>query len=317
MSLLTQFLKPKYKPGWLGLTTSPGEVRLAAVERPEEGKPRVVAAHLHNGPLFDGAALEAAVRNAGMDGYRATVLLEPGEYQMPIIDSPKVPKEEKAAAVRWGIKGTLDFPVEEATVDVVEIPTEQYMPGRQPSLYAVVARNEVIRRYAALQDKPGLPLQAIDIPELAQRNLAALAEEPEAGLAVLSHDHNGCLITFTFNGELYLYRRIEIPFPDESSMDAERVKQIHHRITLDLQRSLDYFDRQLHFIPLKHLLIAPLPGPSSLGDELAANLRLSVGTLDLGSLIDLSAAPLLENPVMQAKFLLSLGAALRQEEEQS
>ncbi len=316
MSLLIRFFQPKYKAGWLGVATRPGEVCFAAVERPAEGLPHVVSCRLHAGGLSDAAALDEAVRDAGLEGYRSTVLLEPGEYQMLIADSPRVSRAEKAAAVRWSIKGMLDFPVEDATVDVIEIPTEQYMPGRQPSVYAVVARNDVIRRYAALQEKPGLPLEAIDIPELAQRNLSALAEEPGAGLAMLSHDQHGCLITFTFNGELYLYRRIEIPFPD-SGADEAKISQIYQRITLDLQRSLDYIERQLHFIPLNRLLIAPLPGPSGLADYLADNLRLSVASFDLASVLDLSAVPMLADPATQAKCLLALGAALRQEETAS
>lgn len=315
MSWLAKFIKPKYKPGWLGVYAVGDEVYMAAVDFvPGNDKPRVVGCHHFRGSLFDGAAIDAAARTAGLDGYRTNVLLAPGEYQMPILDSPKVPKEEKAAAVRWSVKGSLDFSVDEATIDAIEIPTEQYVPSRQASLYAVVAHHDIIHRYAALQKEPGLPLHAIDIPELAQRNIAALAEDADTGLVLLTHDASGCLVTFTFKGELYLFRRIEIPFPDPATTDASRIEDIHHRITLDLQRALDYFDRQMHFIPLQRLLLAPFPGASTLPAALADNLRLSIVPISLVDLFDLSQVPELAEPEQQAKYLPALGAALRQEE---
>lgn len=318
MSLLSKFIKPKFKPGWLGMYAVDGEVHMAVVERvPGSDKPKVIGCHSYRGSMFDDAALAAEVRAAGFDGYRANVLLAPGEYQMSVLDSPKVPKEEKAAAVRWNIKGSLDYSVDEATIDAVEIPTETYIPSRQASLYAVVAHNDVIRRYAALQEVEGFSLQAIDIPELAQRNVAALAEDSETGLVLLTHDATGCLATFTFKGELYLFRRIEIPFPDPATTDEGRITDIHHRITLDLQRAMDYFDRQMHFIPLQRLLVAPQPGTSSLDRDLADNLRLSILPMSLADLFDISAVPVLGTLSEQAKYLPALGAALRQEESSS
>lgn len=315
MSLLAKFIKPKFKPGWLGVYAVGGEVHMAAVERVQgNGKPKVIGCHSFRGSIFDVPMLETEVRAAGLEGYRVSVLLAPGEYQTPILDSPKVPREEKAAAVRWNIKGSLDYSVDEATIDAIEIPTENYVPGRQSSLYAIVANNEVIRRYAALQEAENFSLQAIDIPELAQRNVAALAEDADNGVVLLTHDAVGCLATFTFKGELYLIRRVDIPFPDPESTDEGRITDIHHRVTLDLQRALDYFDRQMHFIPLQRLLVAPQPGPSTLGKDLADNLRLSIVPLSLADVFDISAVPALGNERAQAKYLPALGAALRQEE---
>lgn len=309
---LKQYFKPKFKPGWLGICAVNGEVIMSVVERPSgDGKPKVIGCSSYRGSLFDAAALADAIRKAGFDGYPVTFLLAPGEYQMQVLDSPKVPKEEKAGAIRWNIKGTLDFPVDDATIDIVEIPTEQYVPSRQAQLYAVIANNEVIRRYAALQEDPGIALQAIDVPELAQRNIAVLAEDGEHGLALVTHDANGCVATFTFKHELYLFRRIDIPFPDTASTDEGRIVDIHHRITLDLQRALDYFDRQMHFIPLQRLMVAPFPSASTLDQALADNLRLNIQSLPFGELVDIGAVPELATESGQAKYLLSIGAALR------
>src|SRR5205807_9411155 len=56
----------------------------------------------------------------------------------------------------------------------------------------------------------GVRLAAIDVAEIAQRNLAACYEQPERGLAFLSFDDRGGLLTFTRNGELHALRHLDV-----------------------------------------------------------------------------------------------------------
>jgi len=83
---------------------------------------------------------------------------------------------------------------------------------------------------------------------------------------------------------------------------------------LELQRSLDHFEHQFHFISLAKVLVAPLPAETGLAGHLAANLAIGVETPDLGSVLDLEAVPSVRQPAMQAQYLRLLGVALRDEE---
>ena len=88
--------------------------------------------------------------------------------------------------------------------------------------------------------------------------------------------------------------------------------QYYDKITLELQRSFDHFDRQFHFINVIKLVLAPT-GADGLHGYLADNLYMPVEVLDLASVFDFGDVPHLQQAGSQARFFLTLGAALRQE----
>jgi MSHA biogenesis protein MshI len=88
---------------------------------------------------------------------------------------------------------------------------------------------------------------------------------------------------------------------------------LFERIALDVQRSLDNFDRLYSAIPLAHLLVAPIPGVDGFLSYLRANLTIPVVPLELSGALDLGATPALLDPLRQFQCLRAIGAALRDE----
>lgn len=308
------FAKAKKHEGWLATSFSSEGVCAAVVKRRADDKPLVQAAVMYPGrkPLA-AATLEKMNRDMHAQSYRNTTLLGAGEYQILTLDAPNVPPEELKTAVRWRLKDMLDFPAADATVDVIDIPADKNGPGRSQSLFAVAARNNAVAQRQALYGECKITLSVIDIPEMAQRNIAGLMETQGRGLAMLSFDGEGGLLTVTFDGELYLARRIDVSVAQlADTSDAQR-QQYYDKITLELQRSFDYFDRQFHFISVARLVLAP-GGSDGLHAYLADNLYMPVEALDLTALFDFSKVPDLLSAAGQARFFLALGAALRQEE---
>ena len=308
------FAKAKKHEGWLATSFSAEGVCAAVVKRRADDKPLVQAAVMYPGrkPLA-AATLEKMNRDMHAQSYRNTTLLGAGEYQILTLDAPNVPPEELKTAVRWRLKDMLDFPAADATVDVIDIPADKNGPGRSQSLFAVAARNNAVAQRQALYGECKITLSVIDIPEMAQRNIAGLMETQGRGLAMLSFDGEGGLLTVTFDGELYLARRIDVSVVQlADTSDAQR-QQYYDKITLELQRSFDYFDRQFHFISVARLVLAP-GGSDGLHAYLADNLYMPVEALDLTALFDFSKVPDLLSVAGQARFFLALGAALRQEE---
>ena len=156
-----------------------------------------------------------------------------------------------------------------------------------------------------------VPLDAIDIPELALRNVSALLEEPNRGLALLSVTDSGALLTITRSGELYLVRRTEISSTQLAGTDADSRERLLERLMLEVQRTLDNFDRQFGFISVSALVVAISPMVDGLLAYLAENLFLPVRPLSLQEVMDCSAIPELSNPERQGQCLFSIGAALR------
>ena len=83
-----------------------------------------------------------------------------------------------------------------------------------------------------------------------------------------------------------------------------------------MQRSLDHFDRQFHFITLSKLVVFPAGElGSALHGYLKGNLDVPVEVLNLESVLDLSKVPELKPAENQARYFKALGAALRHEEK--
>ncbi|MBZ0105778.1 MAG: agglutinin biogenesis protein MshI [Sulfuricella denitrificans] len=291
---------------------TPDGVCLAHVRRVTDSKPLVTMCAFSRESAADAPALDKLVKEYGLGSYRSSFLLNPGDYQMLVVEAPNVPAAELRTAVRWRIKDMLDFSVDDATVDVLEIPADKNAQSRKRSLYTVAARNDVIRKCMTDFDAAKLPVNVIDIPELAQRNIASLLEDKDRGLALLSFDENGGLLTFTFDGELYSSRHIDVPLAQLNQSDSEQRQRHYDRITLELQRSMDSFERQFSFITINKLVLAPLPPEVNLEAYLASNLYLPVSTLDMDEIFDFSTAPG-AGPVQRMQCFLTLGAALRTE----
>jgi MSHA biogenesis protein MshI len=215
--------------------------------------------------------------------------------------------------VRWRLKDFLEYPVETATVDVVAIPVDQKAAARGRSVYAVSARNQDIEARMKMFAQAKIQLRVIEIAEMAQRNLAALFEVDQRALAVLSFSEEGGLLTFTAQGELYLSRRIDISLDQLIGARAQARDPLFERIALELQRSLDHFDRQFSNVPLAKLLLAPLPEELGLAAYLAGNLSAPVGSVNLGDVLDFHQVPELREPAEQILRWQTLGAALRAE----
>jgi len=216
--------------------------------------------------------------------------------------------------VRWRIKDMIDYPVEAATVDAVFIPSEDgAAAGRTPQMLAVAARNEAIAASVRPFNDADISLEVVDVPEFAQRNVAHHMELEGRGLAVLAFDAQGGLLTFTCRGELYLHRRIDISLKSFEGASPEQRKELYDRLVLELQRSLDHFDRQFRHISMGRVMLTPVPGADDMREHLAANLDVPVALIHLSEIMDFPRIPELHEEARQAQCLQLIGAAMREE----
>lgn len=287
---------------------------VARVERQPAAKPIVKLAAFHPAaPSLGAEALGRVARDARAADFVGSTLLAGNEYQLLQVEAPNVPQEELKTAVRWRLKDMLDFHVDDATIDVLDIPVDKSAGSRAHSMFAIAARNSLIQSRQDLFAEAQMPLSVIDIPEMAQRNISALMEPEGRGLAMLSFDSAGGLLTVSFNKELYLARHFDVTLPMLQEHDADRRNAAFDKIALELQRSLDHFDRQYQFISVSRLMLAPT-GVPSLQDYLSTAVYMPVESFTLGDVFDLAEAPGLQSPEEQVRHFLTLGAALRQEE---
>lgn len=296
--------------GWFSIGIAAHGIFLAQVKQ-VGAMMSVLRCEYHEGDV-SAAALEKICRGVNGGKQNLTTLLAPGEYQILMVDAPNVPASELKTAIRWKIKDGLNYHIDDATVDVLQIPSGKYGSDRAQSLYAIAASNEIIQKRIALFEQAKIELDVIDIPETAQRNIAALFEQNDRALVLLAFDDKGGLMTFTSKGELLLARRIEITAGQLQDANEQLRQQYRDRVELELQRSLDYFDRQYNHLPVSRLLVCA-PDKADLLSLLAAAVEVKVEKLDLSQVMDISKIEALNDSEFIARVLPTLGAALRQE----
>jgi len=307
------FIKNKRRPGWLALGWHEDSIDLVHVARGADGKPAVALCESFRTEGSQTFTLKRLRKTHRLDEYRCTTLLPGAQYQLHHLEAPAVPDAELKAAVRWRVKDVIDYPLEAAAIDVVRIPDDPDAPPREPSLYAVTARSEAVAACMKPFEEAQVPVQAVDIPDLAQRNVAALLEREGSAVAMLAFYADASLLTFVRGGELLLSRRIEVRADELTDEDAARREQTFQRVSLEAQRSLDHFEYQFRTVPVSRLVVAPLARDVGLTAHISSAVGIAVDQVDLASVIDVAAAPELKGSESQAHYLPLIGAALRSE----
>jgi MSHA biogenesis protein MshI len=308
---MSWFSKKKTQPGWMAISTDADAIRLAYIDRPAQGKPRVERWGIVKRGEKDGADLQHAADEYELARYRCATLLHPAEYQLLMVDAPNVPREELKAAIRWRVKDLLDYHIDDATMDVLDIPVDKDAPGKSHYMYAVAAKNEIVQGQVAQFERAKIALQVIDIPETAQRNIAELYETAHRGIGMLSFDHAGGLFTLSFEGELYLARRLDLSWSQLVAAQESERQAYFERIGVELQRALDHFERQYQNITLSELVLAPMPQDIGLVAFLSSQLYLPLRQINLADALEFAGDDM--GADRQWQLLRVLGAALRVE----
>lgn len=257
-------------------------------------------------------SLQRSTKERGLSRLTITTLLEPADYQILIVEPPQVPAEELRAAIRWKIKDLIEYHIDDATIDVFEVRDKKETQGQAKAMYAVATPNEIVQKRIGLFEEAKLPLRVVDIPEMAQRNIAALFESPDKATAMLAFSPWGGLLTVSFQGELLLTRRLEVT----SVQLGQREHGDHYRerVATEITRSLDIFERQRLSVGVGELLLAPLPQDPELEQFLHSKLYVPVANADLPRVMDFAGGsePTLEE---QWEYFHLFGAAMRVEEK--
>jgi MSHA biogenesis protein MshI len=302
--------------GRVGIGLDPFGFGIAMARRAPDGAVEAEWEFVRCGPEDRAAELASEVARRGLRGAPCTIVLEPESYTLRSLDAPDVPEKELGEAVRWALRDQVDFDVAEAAVDAFEIPGQLERRGKR-RVYAVVARPPPVRAAGALVTRSGLELAAIDVAELALRNLLGLHAADSNGVALVCLREDSGLISLTRSSRLYLTRW----FPADSSLLADFPDKTPdagapddgsggaaEALLLEIQRSLDYYRHELAQRPPVRVALAPraLAHPA-LCAYLARNLEHPVEPLDPTTLVRSRST----DDAFAA--LLALGGAMREE----
>ena len=305
------FTSKSSKPGWLTILLSDKSVALVHVVRTPGLRPEVRLLEVFSLESGEKNSLRRLRTTRLLNAYACTTLLSRNEYALMALEAPAVPKEERTEALRWALKDFVDFPVDKACLAVLDIPTITAADTQTGSVLVLAADETLVKKRAAAFVDAKLNLRVIDVPEMAQRNIAALFEDENRALVFVNLDAAGMTLTLNFGGELMTARNSELNSTQMNASDPTQRANARERLILDLQRSLDSFERQYSQTSVSKVLFAAHPKVDNLLEELAQNLDLPVQEMDLTTKLDFSSIPELKDLQYQAKHMLAIGAALR------
>lgn len=243
---------------------------------------------------------------------RVIVSLAAGEYDLHQVQEPPVPPEELRDALRWQLRGVLAYAPEDATLDFVRVPVAEAAPGRAALLAITALKSNVGDAVTPVTDA-GIAIEAVDVPELGQRNLGLLAGLDEGSGAVVSFDEESCLLTVQVGADLAFARRIQVNgMTLEASLESDHaIQYLADRVVTHVQRSLDLYERQSGLPAVSRLLVAPHRHAGMFVQQLTLRAGVAAEALEPAALLDRAADARLESVEWHPESLAALGAALR------
>lgn len=311
MSFFKFFNKVKTRSaGTIGLSFMTDGISLALVNPGKRGE--IHLSHCEFVPCGAGSErlenLKTIAERHQLAKFNCHLALAPQDYRLLQVEAPNVPDEEMKDAIPWCVQDLIEFPVDQAVIDYFQVPKAN-QHGRARTLTVVVTRRDVIADYTRLCEQADLALNVVDIQEMALRNLAVRMPENERGVAIVYLRDSEGMILLEKEADVYLSRKIEFdPKNFIFEHDADDTLQ-RDDFALEVQRSLDYYERQFAQPPISSLVVTPIEtGMNGLLDYLNKNLGATSRILDVSGLLDCERKI---DDATQARCLPAIGAAIR------
>lgn len=300
-----QWFRKKQRKTITAIRNSGDTTYIASIANTGEKKPLVKFADRLKLDLSKPDDVKKLVKDYQLNHTQVSYLLESSEHQHIQIEKPNVEDAELKEAARWAIQDLINAPVEDLTIDIIDIPKELSNDTEHDFIYVFYANNERIAQIGNVLIEAKANLSFIEARIMAQRNIANLLAKPDEGEAILSFSSAGALITFSYQGEICNARFIEVPL--------EKTNSSFEKVALEIQRSLDGFEAKFRQVFIKRLLVAPFDLRDQFCKHLSESIYTDVEPFDLDSIFDFAQDMEIPNLAEQASLMPVLGAALRSE----
>jgi MSHA biogenesis protein MshI len=206
------------------------------------------------------------------------IVLSVDQYQIVQVDKPKVPDAEVNGALKWQVKDLVPYGSDNMVVDYFDGP--QQLSGASPKINVVCADLTVLRKVVEQINDNDLDISVITTPEFAFTQLIPFSEA--ATLLVCQHAQEDLLILIVKQGRIYFQRRIRGLSQISLRTEEELTMGAIDTLSLEIQRSTDYFERQLKQAPIKDIeFIIPMPNEAFLVRKISENTNVPVNLLKM------------------------------------
>jgi len=209
----------------------------------------------------------------------ASLVLNEAQSQVVQIDKPSLPEDEINSALKWQIKDLVSISPNNMVLDYYDAPV---LSGGKERINVVCAPLDELKRLVAATEHGAVKVSAITTQEFAFANL--LPTKGEANLLVCQQPNEEIVLLIVKNSQIYFQRRLR-GFSQIGNKTAEELSfATIDDISLEIQRSTDYFERQLKQAPIKEIkVLLPIELESVFIDKLSENSAVPVSLLEIPS----------------------------------
>lgn len=197
-------------------------------------------------------ALTKDIEHLGLIGLSCRLILTSNQYELLHMDALDVPDEEAPKALRWRLKGLVDYPLNDVAIDVFHIPPHGVAGGRKKIFVAVTPLSALKIKLSTLE-MAYLNTDVVTISELALRNfLTFVPLKHEAPVIVIGFQQKSCQLLLFFKNDLYLIRELSL-----NKKQVEENAPEAQSILLEIQRSMDYCQSELKLPGPRQIYLTP------------------------------------------------------------
>ena len=297
--------------GWWGLASDASGMTAAHVLREADGTLQLSALKVLS-PDGEPPARRAADVARAVSDPRApcAIVLPPEDYKIHFMPGLPVAADERNDALRWKLKDELEFPPDEAVIDSVSASVSNQIIEHGLWLVVMARRKRVFDIVTPLS-RTGARVEAVDVAELAQRNLAAACVPAGRTVAMLSMDSRRGLLTVSRDDGVYATRQFDPLAVALAGADYDRRQSLIERLALELQRTFDNIERQYGAGPIDKVVLLCDPPADDVLRTLAASLPNPVEIFAAGALLSADDPKLIERASQSMTACLAIGAAMR------
>jgi MSHA biogenesis protein MshI len=206
----------------------------------------------HSAPIENWqTTLKTYVETNNLTNTQCNIALSISKYQLLQLDRPAVEDSELIQALQWTVKEQL-FSDDELVIDYFDPPAAAASSIKKLNVVAVSKRDVIEIRDGVL--KAGLALNIIGVEEMAICNLLTPSDD---AVITLKQEEGGQLsLNIVKRNQLFFSRRLR-GYENLANFSQEELKMgVVDNLSLEIQRSMDYFESQLRQAPVKKVYIS-------------------------------------------------------------
>lgn len=205
------------------------------------------------------------------------IVLNGQQSQIVQVDKPTVPAGEINSALKWLVKDLVSISPDNMVLDYFYGPV---LAGGKEKINVVCSPLNELKQIVSAANQGNMGVVSITIAEFAFANLLPI--QNDASLLVCQQPNEEVILLIVKQGKLYFHRRLNGFSQIGNKSEDELTMTVIDSFALEIQRSSDYFERQLKQAPIKDIkVLLPINTESFFARKLAENSHLPVSLLAL------------------------------------